>query len=249
MCVDPFDAPIFFGIERELLKNYFRNADTEKKSQGDVVFAEGEENASLRILLDGEINLFREHTDEQGTYRSLGYRVAKPFEPLGVRSLLFEEEAERTHAVSAKVVSKKASWFSIPFEDAKRLLIENDQFKLNIARFLGRLVRQLNQQALLLAGQHVKERAIFALYNHLAGRKPSPDEIIELRWSRRTMARFLGVAEAAIHRLCKSLQHILSYEEGSYYITWKALRDNHEQLLENLSLKSEFGTDNGEFVP
>ena len=199
--------------ESSEIRHYIKN---------DVIFLQGKRIAGCFIVLTGIVKQFK--TGAEG--KDYIFRLAKPFEILGFRSVLSEEPACNT-----STVIEDSSVCYIPKECLHHLVKTNGEFALDILQMTCRELEESHSLITDIAQKSVKQRLaeLLLMLQYKFGKNENSQLNITL--SREELANVVGTATESVIRLLSEFK-----AEGYIDVCGKKITILNEKVLEKIAV-------------
>ena len=199
--------------ESSEIRHYIKN---------DVIFLQGKRIAGCYIVLTGIVKQFK--TGAEG--KDYIFRLAKPFEILGFRSVLSEEPACNT-----STVIEDSSVCYIPKECLHHLVKTNGEFALDILQMTCRELEESHSLITDIAQKSVKQRLaeLLLMLKNKFGKNENGQLNITL--SREELANVVGTATESVIRLLSEFK-----AEGYIDVCGKKITILNEKVLEKIAV-------------
>lgn len=143
------NCPLLKGLEAARLEEMIQHMQLRQYAKGLVVLHEGEEGDALYFLLEGRLKV----VTFTGSGKEVGLSVIEPVSHFGEMALIDNQPR------SASVVTLTKSLVGVlPKSFALKWLLEEPALTLKLMRDLVQMLRNTNQQLLLLGYQHAHTR-------------------------------------------------------------------------------------------
>ena len=172
----------------------FLDKTTEIKQfkKNEVIFFEGKRILGCYIILSGIVKQFK--TGGEG--KNYIFRLAKPFEILGFRSVLSEE-----HACNTSIAIEDSTLCYIPKECLHHLVKTNGDFALDLLQIACRELEESHSLITEIAQKSVKERLAELLLTLKNKFGVNENGQLNITLSREELANVVGTATESVIRL------------------------------------------------
>ncbi len=188
------DVPLFSSLDESELEQIAGLVKTRSFKKNSVIVTQGQESNSFYIVLSGRLRVFRD--DEDGNEVILNDLQGTSW--FGELAIL----ADTTR--SASVMTLEPTQLGIISQhDLNRLLVENPNLTLGIAKFLARRVVELTEDVSDLAMLDVYGRVARTLEKHA---KEENGKLITGRFTHQEIAAMVGASREMISKILKELK-------------------------------------------
>jgi CRP-like cAMP-binding protein len=198
--------------EEAEIKNYKKN---------EAIFVQGKRISGCYVVLAGIVKQFK--TGVEG--RDYIFRLAKPYEILGYRSVLSEEPACNT-----SIAVEDCSVCYIPKECLHRLVKTNGDFALDLLQIACRELEESHSLITEIAQKSVKERLAELLLTLKNKFGVNEENQLNISLSREELANVVGTATESVIRLLSEFKH-----EGYIDICGKKITILNAKALEKIA--------------
>lgn len=194
------------------IRHYERNED---------VFLEGKRITGCYVVLSGIVKQFKTGAEGKDSI----FRLAKPFEILGFRSVLSDEPACNTSRVI-----EDSSVFYIPKEQLHHLVKTNGEFALDLLQIACRELEESHSMITEIAQKSVKQRLAELLLMLKNKFGVNDGGQIDIMLTREELANMVGTATESIIRLLSEFK-----TERYIDVNGKKITILNERMLENIA--------------
>ena len=209
-------------LDVEELSYLEETVENKRYKKNEIVFLQGKRITGCYIILSGIVKQFK--TGGEG--RDYIFRLAKPFEILGFRSVLSEEPACNT----STAIEESVLCF-IPKECLHHLVKTNGNFALDLLQIACRELEESHSMITEIAQKSVKERLaelLLVLKNRFGVNENGQLNIV---LSREELANVVGTATESVIRLLSEFK-----SERYIDINGKKIAILNEKALERLTI-------------
>ena len=207
--------------EKEL--DYLDNlVDIKPYKKNTLIFEQGKRISGCYVILSGIVKQFK--TGIEG--KDYIFRLAKPYEILGFRSILNEEPACNT-----SITLEECVLCFIPKECVLHLVKTNGEFALDLLQIACRELEESHSMITDIAQKSVKERLaeLLLMMKHKFG--VNNENQLNITLSREELANVVGTATESVIRLLSEFKH-----ERYIDITGKKIAILNEKALEKIAV-------------
>lgn len=189
--------PIFCGIEREGLRNIFKeiNYRIMEYIKGEVVFNEFDFKPAMGIVLDGTVEVQKLHYSGKNIILNRMYKG----DVLGV-SALFND---KSYYPSRLICKNDCKILFIFQEDLLSIFNKNPHILRRYLSFISQKIYFLNKRIEVFTYESIYERVIYFL--EIEREKQNNRSEIVLKYSKQELAEYLCISRASLYRVFNDL--------------------------------------------
>ncbi len=215
---------ILCHLSEDELKYLEETVDIKQYTKNEIIFKQGKRIMGCYVILSGVVKQFK--TGAEG--RDYIFRLAKPYEILGFRSVLSEEPACNT-----STAIEDCTVCYIPKECLHHLVKTNGDFALDLLQIACRELEESHSMITEIAQKSVKERLAELLLMLKDKFGVNDDQQLNIALSREELANVVGTATESVIRL------LSEFKNDQYInISGKKITIVNEKALEKIAALS-----------